>query len=182
MLFSEQIRNIPIPQPTSAEPGKVQTWYNISSNPDSLKTPPCRSAEHHFTRSFAVEKQLFGYLTKNQILNFQEYVKSHLYYFGRNENWVSQFFLWEKRIPVNSEEVSSIKSITGTEHNFTVEENGEDVQYNLTTGLNINGVAVNLYRDGNPVIESPTGGKFGSWLIVIFAVLIGALLGNALLN
>lgn len=91
-------------------------------------------------------------------------------------------FFGKERILVNSEDVSSKKSIAGTEHSFTVEENGENVQYNLTTGLNINGVAVNLYRDGNPVIESPTSGKFGSWLIVIFAIIIGALLASALLN
>ena len=89
-------------------------------------------------------------------------------------------FFGKERILVNGEEVSSIKSISGTEHNFTVKETGEDVQYKLTTGLNLNGVAVNLYRNGNPVIESPTSSKLGFWLIVIIAVFLGALLSRAL--
>ena len=85
-------------------------------------------------------------------------------------------FFGKERIIVNGEEVSSIKSMTWTEHNFVVKEAGEDVPYKLTTGLNINGVAVSLYRSGKPVIESPTRGKLGFWLIVIFAILIVALI------
>ena len=84
--------------------------------------------------------------------------------------------LGKERIIVNGEELSSIKSLTGTEHNFTVTESGENVDYKLITGINLNGIAISLYRNGNPVIETPSGGKLGFWLIVIIAVLVAALI------
>ena len=95
------------------------------------------------------------------------------------ENLIGEFhnsIFGKERILVNGEEVSSIKSMTGTEHNFTVTESGEAAQYKLITGLNFNGVAINLYRNGNPVIESPTRGRMGFWLVVSVAILVAALI------
>lgn len=76
-------------------------------------------------------------------------------------------------ILVNGEQVSSKKSLWGTEHNFKVRESGQDVPYKLLTGLNSNGVAVSLYRDGIAVIESPTRG--GIWRMVILVLIMMAL-------
>lgn len=85
-------------------------------------------------------------------------------------------FFGKERIIVNGVEVSSKKSMTGTEHNFTVTESGETAQYNLITGLNFNGVSVSLYRNGQPVIESPTRGRLGFWMVVTVAILVAALI------
>lgn len=84
-------------------------------------------------------------------------------------------FFGKERIIVNGEEVSSIKSMTGTEQYFTVSESGETAQYKLVTGLNFHGVAINLYRNDLPVIESPTRGRLGFWLVVAVALLVAAL-------
>ena len=90
----------------------------------------------------------------------------------------------KETIIVNNREVSSIKSISGTIHTFTVKESGEVAQYELKTGLNLNGIAVSLYRNRNPVIESPSRGKLGLWLIVFVTgvlVVLGYLLGKGIL-
>lgn len=51
-------------------------------------------------------------------------------------------------ILVNGEQVSSKKSLWGTEHNFNAKESGQDVPYKLVTGLDSIGIAVSLYRNG----------------------------------
>ena len=90
----------------------------------------------------------------------------------------------KETIIVNDREVSSKKSISGTVHNFTVKESGEVAHYEFKTGLNLNGIAVSLYRNGNPVIESPSRGKIGLWLILSVTgvlVILGYLLGKGIL-
>ena len=85
-------------------------------------------------------------------------------------------FLGKETVKVNGEEVSSKKSMSGTEHLFDVVEGGKTVQYKLITGINFNGVAIDLYKDGNPIIQSPKRGKLGFWIILITALLIGSLI------
>ena len=46
-------------------------------------------------------------------------------------------FFGKERIIVNGEEVSTKKSLSGTEHIFSVTESGETVQYKMITGLNL---------------------------------------------
>lgn len=89
----------------------------------------------------------------------------------------------KETIIVNDREVSSKKSISGTVHNFTVKESGEVAQYEFKTGLNLNGIAVSLYRNGKPVIESPSRGKLGLWTVFVTGVLVvlGYLLGKGIL-
>ena len=90
----------------------------------------------------------------------------------------------KETVIVNDREVSSMKSMSGTVHSFTVRESGEDAHYELKTGLNLNGIAVSLYRNGKPVIESPSRGKLGFWTLVIVTgvlVVLGYLLGKGIL-
>lgn len=85
-------------------------------------------------------------------------------------------------ILVNGKQVSSKKSLWGTEHNFRIKESGQDVQYKLVTGLNSNGVAVSLYRDGIAVIESPTRGSVWRMVIIVLVIMaLGYLLGIGVL-
>ena len=90
----------------------------------------------------------------------------------------------KETIMVNGEEVSSKKSISGTEHLFDVVESEKTVQYKLITGVNLNGVAFDLYKDGHPIIQSLKGGKFRFWIVLISALVVAAaiyLLGKDLL-
>ena len=93
-------------------------------------------------------------------------------------------FSGKETIKVNGEEVSSKKSISGTEHLFDVVEGEKTAQYKLITGMNLNGVAFDLYKDGHPIIQSLKGGKFKFWIVLISALVIVAailLLGKDLL-
>ena len=81
----------------------------------------------------------------------------------------------KETIIVNGEKVSSVKSLSGTEHNFTVKESGADVQYKLISGLNLNGIAVSLYRNGDPVLEAPSAGRWGFWLVLLAVVLFATI-------
>ncbi len=80
----------------------------------------------------------------------------------------------KETIKVNGEEVSSKKSISGTEHLFEVVEGEKTVHYKLITGVNLNGVAFDLYKDGNPIIQSLKGGKFKFWIILVAALIVVA--------
>ena len=81
-------------------------------------------------------------------------------------------FFGKETVKVDGEEVSSQNSISGTEHLFDVVEGEKTVQYRLITGINFNGVAIDLYKDGNPIIQSLKGGKLRFWIIVISAIVV----------
>ena len=74
-----------------------------------------------------------------------------------HNNW-----LGEETVIVNGQEVSKKSSIWGTNHHFTIIEDGEQVAYVLTTRINQQmGVEVDLIRNGVVVEQSvPVG--FGS--------------------
>ena len=60
----------------------------------------------------------------------------------------------------------------GTEHLFDVVEGGKTVQYRLITGINFYGAAIDLYKDGNPIIQSLKRGELGFWIIVVYGLVI----------
>jgi hypothetical protein len=76
--------------------------------------------------------------------------------------------LGKETIKVNGKIVSEKSSMTGTEHNFTITENTNEMPYKFTTGFGINGAIFNLYKNGKPIIESPKS----NLLIIIFGILI----------
>ena len=82
----------------------------------------------------------------------------------------------KETIKVNNKIVSEKRSIFGTVHSFKIEENGTDIECKLATGFGLNGVVIDLYKDGNPIIESPKSGLTGIIIYVfVAAVVIGAL-------
>ena len=78
----------------------------------------------------------------------------------------------KETIIVNGEEVSCKKSMTGTEHLFDVVEGEATAKYKLITGINLNGVAIDLYKDDKPIIQSPRAKR---WKAFILMILIGVL-------
>ncbi|MRT92809.1 hypothetical protein [Ancylomarina sp. 16SWW S1-10-2] len=97
-----------------------------------------------------------------------------------DENKIELFntLLGKETVKVNGKIVSEKSSITGTEHNFVINENGNEIACKLTTGLSMNGVVFSLYKKNKPVIEMAKSGK----LAFVFFVLIGIIVGYSILN
>jgi len=75
-------------------------------------------------------------------------------YQGENKIELYNSILGKETVYVNNEKVSSKYSFWGTNHIFEVEEAGEWIEYELTTGLGMYGLTIDLYREGYPVIDS----------------------------
>ncbi len=95
-----------------------------------------------------------------------------------DENKIEFFnaFLGKETIKVNNEIVSEKRSISGTEHNFVINEKGNEVPCKLTTGVSMYGVVINLYKNDKPVVEMPKKNK----LALLFFVIIGIVIYNIL--
>lgn len=93
---------------------------------------------------------------------------------GENKIEFFNSMLGKETVKVNGEIVSTKSSISGAEHLFTISENNKMVDCKLVTGLSMNGVAIDLYKDGKPVIESPKGGGNST---IIFIIIIGLIAG-----
>ena len=78
----------------------------------------------------------------------------------------------KETVRVNNEIVSEKHSILGTEHFFKIKENESEVECKLVTGFGFNGVVIDLYKDGKPIIESPKNNAFGVLMIVFFTIII----------
>ncbi len=96
-----------------------------------------------------------------------------------DENKIELFntCLGKETVKVNGEIVSEKRSITGTEHIFKINENGNENNYKLTTGFNLNGVGFSLYKNDKPIIEMPK-----SKLAFYFFIIIGIIIGYNILN
>ncbi|MCF6224184.1 MAG: hypothetical protein L3J34_10705 [Flavobacteriaceae bacterium] len=97
-----------------------------------------------------------------------------------DENKIEFFntLLGKETVKVNGKIVSEKSSITGTEHNFVINENGNEIPCKLTTGFSMNGVVFNLYKNEKPIIEMPKSSK----LAFIFLVIIGIIVGYAIIG
>lgn len=60
-----------------------------------------------------------------------------------------------EKIKVNGEIVSQKFSVFGTEHNFTIKENDENVECKIDLGFGFHGVVFSLYKNNIPIVESP---------------------------
>jgi len=78
--------------------------------------------------------------------------------------------LGKETIIVDGQVISEKYSITGANHRFTIRENGQDMQAQLSTKLTINGAIFDLYVDNKPVIEIPESNH--SMIIFFFGVVI----------
>lgn len=80
--------------------------------------------------------------------------------------------LGKETIKVNNKIVSEKRSVFGTVHSFKIAENGKDVTCKLATGFGFNGVVIDLYKEGKPIIESPKSGVRGIIIYLFVAVIV----------
>lgn len=80
--------------------------------------------------------------------------------------------LGKETIKVNDKIVSEKRSIFGTIHSFKIVENGKDVTCKLATGFGFNGVVIDLYKEGKPIIESPKSGLMGIMIYLFVAAVV----------
>ena len=80
--------------------------------------------------------------------------------------------LGKETVKVNGKIVSEKRSMTGTDHIFKINENGNENTYKLTTGFNINGVGFSLYKNDKPIIEMPKS-NFAFYFLFIIGIIIG---------
>ncbi len=87
---------------------------------------------------------------------------------GDNKIELHNSFWGKETVKVNNQVVSSHYSFIGSGHKFDITENGEEVSYEAKFRLGF-GVAFDLYRNGDVVLESP---KYGFWRLVLTLSLI----------
>ncbi|MEQ8523377.1 hypothetical protein [Gracilimonas sp.] len=99
-----------------------------------------------------------------------KYTTVHL---GDNKIELFNSFLGKETIKVNGEVVSSIYSLLGAEHRFSIREDGKDVECSIQFGFGMNGVVFDLYKDKTPIIESEKKGCMGLFIvfIIVFSVI-----------
>lgn len=96
-------------------------------------------------------------------------------YVDNNKIEVFNSILGKETIKVNDEVVSSKYSILGTEHTFSIPKANDQSTCRLTTGFSAYGIAVNLFVNDKPVIESPKGFLRLVLLFFIMGLIIGLL-------
>jgi len=91
-----------------------------------------------------------------------------------DENKIELFnsLLGKETVKVNGKIVSEKRSMTGTDHIFKINENGNENTYKLTTGFNINGVGFSLYKNDKPIIEMPKSNFAFIFIVLIAAIII----------
>jgi len=72
---------------------------------------------------------------------------------GDNEISVhNNFWNGVETVRYNGEEVSSKFSWFGATHRFSVEEDGQIVDYDVEVGFTLNGVSANVWRNDRPIM------------------------------
>ena len=112
----------------------------------------------------------------NQLKNDMKFTTVHL---GNNKIELFNSLFGKETIRVNNEIVSEKRSILGTEHLFNIKENENEIACKLVTGFGLNGVVIDLFKDGKPIIESPKNNAIIFLAISFFAVIIiGVIIKN----
>ncbi|MEM6316831.1 MAG: hypothetical protein AAF960_04135 [Bacteroidota bacterium] len=95
-------------------------------------------------------------------------------YLGDNKIELFNSLLGKETVKVNGEVVSEQYSMSGTEHIFSIYENDRESVCKLVTGFGKNGVVFDLYKDDQPIIESPKSSLL-FWVIFGAAFFVGFL-------
>lgn len=98
-------------------------------------------------------------------------MKLTTFYLENNKIEIFNSLLGKEIIKLNNDIVSSKFSIAGTEHNFSVIENGSKSNCKITIGLGLYGVVFDFYKNDKPIIESPKSG----WLGILFIVFVAGI-------
>lgn len=99
-------------------------------------------------------------------------------YLGENKIELFNSILGKETVKVNEEIVSSKYSMSGAEHLFSITENDENIECKLVIGFGFSGVVIDLYKGGEPIIESPKSGCSGFLLMVIVIAFVLGLLDS----
>lgn len=78
--------------------------------------------------------------------------------------------LGKESVFVNDQKVSSVSSLFGTEHNFEVSDGEASTKYMLKTKMGRGGVAIDLYKNGSPVIESPVNNQLKYFVLFVCVI------------
>ena len=97
-------------------------------------------------------------------------------YIGNNKIELSNSIFGKESVTVNDAVVSEKSSVFGTNHHFTINEDGINANCTLTTGMGINGVVIDLYKNGNPIIVSSKFNSANLSMVFAFVVLLWVLL------
>ena len=98
-----------------------------------------------------------------------KYTTVHL---GKNKIELFNTISGKETIKVNGEIVSEKRSVTGTEHIFKINDNGNDVTCKLATGFSMNGIVFSLYKNDKPIIEMPKS-NFAFLFFLIIGIVVG---------
>jgi len=98
-------------------------------------------------------------------------------YLGVNKIELFNSLLGKETVKVNGQEVSSKSPMAGTEHNFIITENDKVSNCKLVTGFGVSGVVFDLYRDNQPIIESPKVGLGRVMIFLLVIFIVGVVLG-----
>ncbi len=96
---------------------------------------------------------------------YQDTMKYTTIYLNENTIEIFNSIIGRETIKLNGEIVSSKFSITGTEHHFRITENEEEADCKIITGFGLSGVVIDLYKNNEPIIESPKMGCVGVFLV-----------------
>jgi len=99
-------------------------------------------------------------------------------YLGNNKIELFNSILGKETVTVNDAVVSEKSSFFGTDHNFTIKEDGYDSNCVLTTGMGFNGVVIDLYKNGKPVIESSKFNSTKIFTIIVIIILFWVIVNN----
>ena len=91
-------------------------------------------------------------------------------YLGENTIELYNSLLGVETVKVNGEKVSSIFSIAGADHTFTLIENGEKVECKLSTGYGLHGVVIDFYKNDQAIIKSNKVGCFVFFLLIVLVL------------
>lgn len=89
---------------------------------------------------------------------------------GTNKIEIFNSYLGKETIQLNGETVSEKKSITGATHTFTIIEEDRTVPCKIILGYGANGVVMDFYKDGIPIIKSPRSSLLVLFFIFLFIV------------
>lgn len=99
------------------------------------------------------------------------------YYSGNNKIELFNSIWGKETIKVNEETVSSHFSAFGSVHQFTIKENEQDVPFSARIRMGY-GYAFDIFRNGEPVLESAKNGAWRLFFHIFILVIILKILEN----
>ncbi len=91
-------------------------------------------------------------------------------YLDQNKIEIDNSITGKETISLNGSVVSQKHSVLGAKHQFYILENQKKIKCQLNLGYGPNGVVLDLYKDGQPIIESYKG--FNLLLIIVISLFL----------